>query len=99
MSNSLKRVNVMIREEQALMLASQGINVSGLVRDLIDDHLSEHKITLSVSEETRLLYSKVVANTGSTDADIEVYLKKSLHQLLKEKIQSMIQLEGEIFKD
>ena len=97
MSQSLKRINLMIREDQAEKLTSMGLNVSGLVRDLIDDYLSEHKITLSVSEETRALYSKVISNTGSTDEDVEVYLKQSLHQLLKEKIKTMVQLEKEIF--
>ena len=97
MSQSLKRINLMIREDQAEKLTSMGLNVSGLVRDLIDDYLSEHKITLSVSEETRTLYSKVISNTGSTDEDLEVYLKQSLHQLLKEKIKTMVQLEKEIF--
>ena len=97
MSQSLKRINLMIREDQAEKLTSMGLNVSGLVRDLIDDYLSEHKITLSVSEETRTLYSKVISNTGSTDEDLEVYLKQSLHQLLKEKIKTKVQLEKEIF--
>ena len=48
--------------------------------------------------ETRALYDKIVSNTGSTDADIEVYLRDALRGMLKDKIQSMIQLEKEAFK-
>jgi len=97
MQAELKRINLMIRDDQAKILADRGLNVSGLVRDLVDDYLSDHKITLSVSEETRRIYDKVISNTGSTDADLEDYLKESLHKLLKQKIKYMIELEKQEF--
>lgn len=83
----------MIREDQYQKLLDSGLNVSGLIRDLIDDHLSHHKITLSVSEATRQVYDQVVANTGTTDVDLEKYLIKSLKELLKVRIQQMQELE------
>lgn len=94
--NSMRRISLMVREDQYKSLMEQGVNVSGLVRDLIDDHLSEHKITLGVSEKTRLLYDRLVSNTGSTDADIEVFFRKSLAQLLDEKIKDIQSLQNEL---
>jgi post-segregation antitoxin (ccd killing protein) len=97
MENSLKRISVMIREDQYNQLNQKGLNLSGLVRDLIDDHLSEHKITLSVSEETMGLYNLIVSNTGSTDLDVEHYLKDTLKLLLRDKIKNMQELEKKFF--
>ena len=87
----------MIREDQYEALNERGLNLSGLIRDLVDDYLSDYKITLSVTEETRSLYDKIVSNTGSTDEDIEVYLKAALGHMLKDKIQSMKKLQEEVF--
>ncbi|MCO4793845.1 MAG: hypothetical protein KC493_09040 [Bacteriovoracaceae bacterium] len=99
MSSDLKRISLMIREEQYEGLSSTGINLSGLIRDLIDDYLSEHKIVLSVSEETRQLYDLIISNTGSTDDDLETYLKKGLKDLLRDKIKSMQKLEEKLSDD
>ena len=86
----------MIREDQHQQLLESGLNVSGLVRDLVDDHFSDFKITLSVTEETRQIYDKVVANTGATDADLEKYIVKSLKELLKSRIKEMQDLEKDL---
>ena len=66
--------------------------------DLSDDHFSEHKITLSVSEETRQLYDLIVSNTGSTDEDVEKYLKSTLKLLLDDRIKAMQSLQKDISK-
>lgn len=94
---ALKRISLMIREDQAQVLAERGLNLSGLIRDLLDDYLSDHKITLSVSEETRAIYDKIISNTGSTDQDVETYLRDSLKILLHDKIQAMMKLESTVF--
>lgn len=94
---SLKRISIMIREDQIAELSNRNLNLSGLIRDLLDDHLSNHAITLSVSEETKKVYDKIVSNTGSTDQDVEVYLKDSLKALLKDKINEMMSLEKQVF--
>lgn len=83
----------MVREDQYQRLLDSGLNISGLIRDLIDDHLSHHKITLSVSEETRKIYDQVVSNTGATDADLEKYVLESLKKLLRGRIEQMQNLE------
>ena len=98
MDNSLKRISLMIKEEQYRTLNDKGINLSGLVRDLIDDHLSEHKITISVTEETSKLYELIISNTGSTDIDVEKYFKDALKLMLKDKIKAMQELEKEVSK-
>ena len=93
MPDELKRISLMIRRDQHEKLLSEELNTSGLVRDLLDDYLSDHKITISVSEETRKLYDSVISNTGSTDLDLEDYLRDSLKKLLRDKIKAMVELE------
>lgn len=98
MKDKLKRVSLMLKEDQQTQLNQMGINLSGLVRDLLDDHLSEHKITVSVTEDTYRLYDKVVSNTGCTDVDLEKYFRKSLRDLLENRILAMQELEKELHK-
>lgn len=94
----MKRVSLLLKEDQYNKINDLGLNLSGLVRDLLDDYFSEHKITLSVSEETRKLYDLIVSNTGSTDEDVEKYLKDTLKVLLKDRIKQMQELEKKILK-
>ena len=94
--DSFRRISLMVREDQHEALAALGVNVSGLVRSLIDDHLSEGKITLAVSAETAALYREIVANTGSTDTDIEPYLRAALKHMLKDRIARMEKLHRTI---
>lgn len=92
MGQSLKRVSLMIREEQHRLINDRGLNASGLFRDLLDDYLSEHKITISVTKETKDIYDTIISNTASTDEDLEKYLRSSLKSLLKEKIDYMVNI-------
>ena len=96
MGNSYKRVNIMILEEQYRQLSERQLNVSGLIRDLLGDHLSGSTVTIQVGEETRQLYDTVVSNTGATDADIEVHLRKALARVLQVKIGEMQQLHRQL---
>jgi len=88
----------MIKQEQYQTLTEKGVNVSGLIRDLLDDYLSDHKVTLAVSEETHDLYEKIVSNTGANDSQLEVYLRDSLRMLLKDKIKEMQDLQKNAFE-
>ncbi len=99
MGDSLKRISLMVKEEQYQKLADKGLNVSGLIRDLVDDYLSDYKITLGVTEETRNLYDTIVSNTGSCDQDIEGYFRDSLKVMLRDKIKYMQELERKVFND
>lgn len=84
-----KRVNIMIGEKQYQTLTERGLNVSGLIRDLLGDYLSDNVIAVQVSEETKRIYDLVVANTGSTDQEIEVHLRAALAKVLEQKIEEM----------
>ena len=92
MKQSLKRVSLMIREDQHKTLTDKWLNASGLFRDLLDDYLSEYKITISVSQETKDIYDTIISNTASSDEDLEKYLRDSLKSLLKEKIDYMMDI-------
>ncbi|SMF25280.1 hypothetical protein [Pseudobacteriovorax antillogorgiicola] len=95
MDKSLKRISLLVRDDQYEALNQKGLNLSGLVRDLIDDYLSDHKITLSVSEDTRSLYDRIISNSGSSDQDLEVYFRQALEGLLDAKIKEMQALKKE----
>ena len=88
-SRTYRRVNITILEDQYRVLSERGLNVSGLIRDLLGDHLSEHSITLQVGENTRAVYDAVVSNTGASDEELEVYFRQSLAELLERKIEEM----------
>jgi hypothetical protein len=96
MHDDFRRISLMIREDQHARLTELGVNMSGLIRSLIDDHLSESKVTLSVSEEVSNLYRQIVSNTGSTDSDIEPYLRAALKRMLKERISQLEKLHRTI---
>ena len=96
MSNPQKRVSILLKESQYQELTNKGVNLSGLVRDLLDDYLSEHKITISVGVETKDLYELVISNTGSSDEDLEKYLKQGLKSLLKDKIHLMQKIVSDL---
>lgn len=98
MSEEMRRISLMLREDQYQRLSDAGLNVSGFIRDLIDDHFSEHTITLGVSDETRALYNQVVANTGATDTDLEPFLRESLKNMLDTRIREMQRLQKELSK-
>ncbi len=96
MESQFKRVNIMITEVQYKTLTDRGLNVSGLIRDLLGDYLSENVINLQVSEETKQVYDMVVANTGSSDQEIEVHLRAALAQVLAKKIDEMQELHQQL---
>jgi post-segregation antitoxin (ccd killing protein) len=92
----VKRINVMIAEHQYERLSEAGINISGLIRDLIEDHISDHVINLRVSSKTYELYNRIVANTGATDEDIEPLLVDILRKLLNARLDKIKELRTEI---
>ena len=99
MEKNFKRVNVMILEEQYERLSEQGLNLSGLVRDLLGDYLSHSSVTIRVSDETRRVYDLVVSNTGATDEDIEAHLRVALARVLESRIQEMQALHSRLIEE
>lgn len=94
-----RRINIVILEEQYQSLTQRNLNVSGLIRDLLGDHLSRNVITLQVSEETRRIYETIVANTNNTDADIESYLRSALANVLERQIREMKTLHQRLISE
>jgi hypothetical protein len=94
----LKRISLLIGEDQYAAINARGLNLSWLIRDLIDDHLSDRKIVLNVSDETLALYQKIISATGSLDSEFEPFFKSALQAFLKSKIENMQQLEKTAFK-
>ncbi len=93
-----KRVNILITEEQHEQVNDKGLNLSGLVRDLLHDRFSNTTITLSVSRKTRKLYDTIVSNFGIGDTELEKHLLKALDELLSERSKEIEQLKKEVKK-
>lgn len=94
MDQQLKRISLLIRQNQYDKLtADPNMNLSALIRDLIDDHLGEHNIVIAASEELKQTYNSIIGHTGSSDAEIEKYLKIALAELLKDRIEKMKSLQ------
>lgn len=94
----LKSVCLMIRKDQYDHLQELQVNVSGFVRDMIDDRLSESNIILNVTHETRALYDKIISISPRGDEDMEPYLREALKNMLDKYIKEMQQLHKDIMK-
>lgn len=98
MERELKRISLFIGEDQYEAITSRGLNLSWLLRDLIDDFLREKKIVLEASDETLELYQKIMGSVSGSDTEFEPFLKDALHAYLKKKIDSMQKLEKAAFR-
>ena len=85
MDKKMRRVNVLLREDQYQKIQGLGLNLSGLIRDTIDDRLSHKKIIFSVTPETRAIYDHIVSNLGGSDGELESCFLKALDELLIQK--------------
>ena len=91
-----KRVNVLVRPEQHERVAAAGLNMSGLIRGLLDDHFSEEKIVLSVSPRVREVYELLISNLGAEDRELEIYFLEALDKFLAEKNRQIDDLRKSI---
>lgn len=98
MDEDVRKISLVIREEQYRKLSEAGVNVSGLIRDLIDDHFSRHAIIINVSEETRTLYDQIVSQAPGGDVEIEPYFRAALGELLKTKMKEMEKIHQKLVK-
>ena len=94
----LKRISLLIGEDQYEQVTKRNLNLSWLLRDLLDDYLSSNKITIEVTDESQSLYQKIVFGTGALDKEFEPFFKDALHQFLKSRIETMQRLEKDVAK-
>jgi hypothetical protein len=91
-----RRINITILESQHDELVRRGVNVSGVIRELLEKHLSESTITLEVDAATRTLYEEVMTGTGYSESDIAPHLRRALAELLDRKLRDLAALRKEI---
>ncbi|MFO0564756.1 MAG: hypothetical protein U0263_03790 [Polyangiaceae bacterium] len=84
-----RRINVNVLESQHETLVQQGVNVSALIRALLDAYLSSSVIMLPVDKTTRELYDLVLKSTGYSDSDVGAHLGPVLKQLLETRRQEL----------
>ena len=92
----MKRINVTVREDQYERISQEGLNASGLIRGLLDDHFGEQKIVFRVSEPVQALYQQVISNFGGDDREIEVFLVRALDEYLQHKSDEIADLRKNI---
>lgn len=98
MERDLKRISLMIGEDQYNEINKRQLNLSWLIRELLDTYLKQNTITLDVSKDTRELYEQIVGTQGDDiDDDFEPLLRNALKALLKVKIEKMQQLAKTAF--
>lgn len=84
-----KRINVMVRQDQYDSVSEAGLNMSGLIRGLLDDHLSHSRIVFAVDTDVRAAYDSVRSNLGAEDKDLEPYFLEALDRYLEEKTREI----------
>ncbi len=98
MERELKRISLMIGEDQYEQIAARKLNLSWLVRELLDAYLNDNEISLRVTNETRELYEKIIGGQNTDpDPEFEPFLREALRSLLKLKIEKMKSLEKQAF--
>lgn len=93
---SMKRINVTVRADQYELMSNQGLNASGLIRGLLDDHFSETTIVFSVSAEVKEIYQQVISNFGGDDSELETFFVDAMDRYLEQKTTQISQLRDSI---
>ncbi|MDH3620002.1 MAG: hypothetical protein OER91_03870 [Gammaproteobacteria bacterium] len=98
-SEHFKRVNVLVRPDQKNRVTEAGLNLSGLIRGLLDDHFSEEKIVLSVSPRVKEVYQHLISNLGAEDRELEIYFLEALDKYLADKTSQIDALRKSIKRE
>jgi len=96
---NFKRVNVLVRPDQHQRVMSADLNMSGLIRGLLDDHFSEEKIVLSVSPRVKQVYQTLISNLGAEDRELEIYFLEALDKFLADKTRQIDDLRKSIKRE
>lgn len=81
---SLKRVNITIDESLHKRVHDNGLNLSAMVREMLEDRFSENVIHISVSHETWLKYYKLMDYLQGDDSDFEPYFNEALENYVSD---------------
>lgn len=92
----LKRISLMIAEEQYEAISERNLNLSWLVRDLLDDYLNNTRITFTVHKDTLALYEKISGLTQLDDNAFDPFLREALKNYLKAQIAKMQTLDQQL---
>lgn len=95
-NRDLKRISLMIGEDQYKDINERGLNLSWLVRDLLDDYLKENRITFNVHKETQALYEKIGGLTAMDDSAFEPFLREALKNYLRHQISRLQSLDQQL---
>jgi len=98
-SEHFKRVNILVRRDQHKRVAAADLNMSGLIRGLIDDHFSDEKIVLSVSPRVKEVYQQLISNLGAEDRELEIYFLEALDKFLADKTRQIDDLRKSIKRE
>ena len=93
---SMKRINVTVRADQYERISDKGLNASGLIRGLLDDHFSETTIVFSVSAEVKGIYEQVISNFGGEDRELEAFFVDAMDRYLEQKTSQISKLRKTI---
>ena len=98
-SEHFKRMNILIRQDQHRRVTTSGLNMSGLIRGLLDDHFSDEKIVLSVSPRVKEVYQQLISNLGAEDRELEIYFLEALDKFLADKTRQIDDLRKSIKRE
>jgi hypothetical protein len=93
-----RRINITMTESQHDELVQRGVNVSGLIRELVEQYLSPSTITLNVDPDTRSLYEEAVVRSGATEADVTARLRRMMSDLLDDRLKELEALRRQLAK-
>jgi len=87
---SMKRLNITIDPAIVDKMHDAGIkNISGTIREALEDLLSDHKIILSVNPELKQKYHDILELTSATDQDLIPYIDEALTNFLEARMKDI----------
>ncbi len=98
-SHKFKRINVLVRSDQYEKVNEVGLNMSGLIRGLLDDHFGDQRIVFSVSPRVKEVYQRMISNFGAENREIEAHFLEALDRYLEKKTHEIETLRQSIKED
>jgi hypothetical protein len=93
---SVHRINITVLQSQYETLTQRGLNVSALIRQLLDQYLGGRTITLHVDPETQQLFELLRSEAGVQHQDLVDELKPALRRLLDKRLKHLESLRKKL---